>query len=355
MKSVKGYSVRILDNLDPQVHKNSPHFVRDLSSELELIVGDVRSADDMNRALQGVEVAFHLAAQTGVGQSMYEIGSYIDTNVKGTAILWETIIKKRLRLEKVILASSRPVYGEGAHTCQECGVVTPSPRSIEHLSKCDCEGRCPLCNRSTKAIPTPETHPLRPLSIYGLSKKMQEDICILEGTCHKIPIIILRYFNVYGNGQSLSNPYTGIASIFSSRLLSAKSIEIYEDGNMIRDFVNIEDVVRANLFALEKEGPQVLVTNVGSENPTTVLHLAEILQRKINPELNFIFSNRFRKGDIRACYADLTIANKELGSFSTIELKEWIDQLVRWAKIQKVTDRYDQSVAEMKMYGILEH
>ena len=248
----RGYRVRVLDNLDPQVHGDNADVPEYLNKKAEFMKGDVRNPDDVRKAIDSVEIIFHEAAAVGVGQSMYEIKKYMDVNTLGTANLLEAIIKKRKgKIKKLIVASSMSIYGEGEYECSKCGRISPKLRPVAQLEKRQWEMKCHICGEDAKPIPTNEEKPLNSTSIYAISKKDQEEMCLCIGRAYNIPTVALRYFNTYGPRQALSNPYTGVAAIFSSRLLNNHTPIIYEDGLQSRDFVHVKDIAQANMLAME--------------------------------------------------------------------------------------------------------
>src|SRR5205807_1010689 len=244
-----GHKVRIFDNLTPQVHgQGLPAY---LSGEAEFIQGDMRDPGAVHRAVEGMEVIFHLAAAVGVGQSMYEIAHYIGTNTQGTATLLQELLDRKNKVEKLVLASSMSIYGEGKYLCAHCGESVPALRSAAQLRARQWEAICPQCSETLTPIPTDESKPLQCSSIYALSKKDQEEMCLLYGRTYGLPVVALRYFNIYGPRQALSNPYTGVAAIFAARLLNGNAPLIFEDGRQMRDFVSVHDVVAATVLAME--------------------------------------------------------------------------------------------------------
>ena len=253
----EGYTVRVFDNLSKQVHPVPRESLARLDPAVEFICGDIRDRSQLQDALEGMDAVYHFAAETGVGQSMYEIERYSDVNIQGTAVLCDCIAKGRNRPKKLILASSRAVYGEGRYKCESCGDVYPKPRTQAQLGAGNWDSQCPNCSAAITPVPTQETTPCQPLSIYSVTKEVQEDLFKMVSGAYRVPVVILRYFNVFGAGQSVSNPYTGVLSIFASRLLANKSIEIYEDGLMQRDFVPIHEVIKANAKVLELDVPEV--------------------------------------------------------------------------------------------------
>lgn len=347
-----GYSVRVLDHLDPQIHGKSTAFPGYVNTEVECIRADIRNPQDVAAAIEDMDAIFHFAALTGVGQSMYDVRSYVDTNCTGTATLIESIIRRAKDLKKIVLASSRAVYGEGTYHCRQCGVVYPPPRMKSRLDCGEFEILCRRCNHVVEAVATHEDRPLQPISIYGWTKKQQEEQFGYLARTFGVPTVILRYQNVYGSHQSLKNPYTGIVSIFYSRLRSGQAISLYERGKPMRDFVHVSDVVAANLLALERSLETETIINVGTGKPVSVVEVATLLGEigKISPR--FEDHGEFRVGDIYACYADITRANSLLGFMPQVDLKSGLREFVSWAEHQPAVDSYEKTVDELQARGL---
>jgi dTDP-L-rhamnose 4-epimerase len=343
----RGYRVKVLDILDPQIHGDDRVIPEWLDPAVDLIQGDVRSRDDLANALEGVDAVFHMAAQTGVGQSMYDIHSYSDINISGTAMLLDILANRPNRVKKLILSSSRAVYGEGAYNCSSCGDVHPPVRGRSALDDAKWSMFCPSCGGSLTPVPTNEEKPLTPISIYAETKRVQEELFRLYSSSYGLPVVILRYFNVYGSRQSLGNPYTGIGSIFITRALSGSPVSIYEDGQQGRDFVNVKDVVQANLLALENPAAEGGTFNVGSGERLTVLDLARCVFKELGISENLVFEGRFRVGDIRDCYAELAKSRSVLGYSPEISFSEGVGELVEWASGQKPMDRLAEAEAAL--------
>jgi dTDP-L-rhamnose 4-epimerase len=325
----QGYRVRVLDNLDPQVHgENCVLFPSYLSPEVEAVRGDVRNPRDVAAALDGVDAVFHFAATVGVGQSMYQIERYTDVNNRGTAVLLEALLKHKVR--KLVVASSMSVYGEGQYCTQDGRRVSPPPRGIDRLKA----GHWDLLDdagRPVDAVPTSEDKLTAPQSVYALSKLDQETMCLLFGRAYGVPVAALRFFNVYGERQALSNPYTGVLAIFAARYLSGKPPVIFEDGKQRRDFVHVRDLARACVMALEYEAAADVTLNIGSGRSYSVLEIAERLARVLGrscivPEV----SGRYRAGDIRHCFADISRASALLGYSPRIDLDSGLAELSGW-------------------------
>jgi len=341
----EGHKVRIFDNLNKQVHPVPRESLSRLDPAVEFICGDIRDRSQLQAALEGMDAVYHFAAETGVGQSMYEIERYSDVNIQGTAVLCDCIAKGKSRLKKLILASSRAVYGEGRYKCDSCGDVYPEPRPQAQLEAGNWNPPCPHCGAAITPVPTHETSPCRPLSIYSISKEVQENLFKMVSGAYKVPVVILRYFNVFGAGQSVSNPYTGVLSIFASRLLANKGIEIYEDGLMQRDFVPIHEVVKANAKVLELDVPGVLASK-------TILQVAEDLKRETGSSSEITFSGRYRVGDIRHCYADMSKSVDFVGEISNDSFERGIRDLIAWAQKEGKAAELDQSLAELSKHGL---
>ncbi len=341
----EGYEVRVFDNLEPQVHREGkvPDY---FNREAEFIRGDVRDREALSRALKGVEVVFHHAAAVGVGQSMYEIRRYVETNTLGSANLLDILANEKHKVERLVVASSMSIYGEGKYLCPHCGVIYPKLRPDEQLKEQRWEMRCPHCGGEAKPEATDEDKPLYPSSIYAITKRSQEESFLCFGRAYRIPTVALRYFNVYGPRQALSNPYTGVAAIFSARILNGRPPVVYEDGLQSRDFIHVQDIVEATLLAMEKGDFQVF--NVGTGRPLTVLEMARILIEKLGGEgLEPQIVGRYRRGDIRHCYADITKIQKRLGFQPRVKFEEGISDLIAWVNREEAIDRFQEVEEEL--------
>jgi dTDP-L-rhamnose 4-epimerase len=341
-----GHRVRVLDLLVPQVHGNGA--AQYLNPEAEFIHGDVCDPQTVERALDGVEAVFHQAAEVGVGQSMYEIDRYVRANDLGTGILLQSLIGFKDRIRKLVVASSMSIYGEGAYSCATCGAVYPQLRPLEQLLDRRWEMECPDCRSQLAPAPTREDKPLFPTSVYAITKQDQEQFCLVVGRAYGIPTVALRYFNVYGPRQALSNPYTGVCAIFSARLLNDQPPLIFEDGKQTRDFVHVSDIVQANLRALESDGADYQAVNIGTGIPTSVRQsaalLAEGLGKNIEPEI----VARYREGDIRHCVADISRAREQLGYAPRVSLEQGIPELLKWVREQTPDDQVSKATAELE-------
>jgi dTDP-L-rhamnose 4-epimerase len=342
----RGHRVRVLDLLVPQVHSNgaAPY----LNPKAEFIHGDVCDAGTVQRALDGVDVVFHEAAEVGVGQSMYEINRYVRANDLGTGVLLEQLIAVKDRIKKLVVASSMSIYGEGAYACANCGEVYPQLRPANQLLKRRWEVECPKCRAQLSPAPTTEAKPLFPTSVYAITKQDQEQFCLVVGRAYGIPTVALRYFNVYGPRQALSNPYTGVCAIFSARLLNDQPPLIFEDGEQTRDFVHVSDIVQANLLALEKDSADYQAVNVGTGVPTSVRQVARILAGGLGKDIEPEIVAKYREGDIRHCVSDISRARKLLGYEPRVSLDQGIPELLHWVSAQSAEDRIGKATAELE-------
>jgi dTDP-L-rhamnose 4-epimerase len=345
-----GHNVRIFDNLTDQVHQNGiPKY---LAEEAEFVYGDVREARAVRRALKGMDVVFHMAAAVGVGQSMYEIEHYMGTNTQGTAVLLQELLQRKQQVQKLILASSMSIYGEGKYLCAQCGEVAPQHRSVEQLKTKRWEPNCPACGEALTPIPTDESKPLQCGSIYALSKKNQEEMCLLFGRTYALPVVALRYFNIYGTRQELSNPYTGVAANFASRIMNGNAPMIFEDGRQMRDFVSVQDVVRANMLAMESSQADGMAINIGSGEPISIQEVAAELARAMDSDLAPELSQKYRAGDVRHCFGDISAAKKLLGYAPQVRFADGLKELVQWLCSQEPQDRAAEMVAELSEFGL---
>ena len=347
-----GHQVRVLDCLDPQIHGESAAFPASLPDSVETIRGDVCNLSDCMSALQDVDAVLHLAARTGVGQSMYDVADYFETNVRGTATLIEAIVKSKVRLKRLVLASSRAVYGEGLFKCEQHGVFHPDVRRKIDLEAGKFGVSCPACRQPALAIPTDENCDARPLSAYALTKKHQEDVVQWASQVFDIPLVVLRYFNVYGAGQSLKNPYTGVVSIFYSLLKAGRSLSLYEGGLPIRDFVHVSDVARANMLALGDAAAVGGAFNIGSGDRQSIEDISRSLGKAMGVKPELEYKGEFRVGDIFACYANLDRSADGLKYAPNINLAQGMDVFARWASTEESADLYDKTVSELKAHGL---
>jgi dTDP-L-rhamnose 4-epimerase len=342
----RGHQVRVLDALVPQVHTNgAPAF---LDPKAELLRGDICDRKLIQKALDDVSVVFHQAAEVGVGQSMYEMERYVRANTLGTSILLEEIVARRNQIKKVVVASSMSVYGEGAYVCAKCGPQSPKLRSSEQLAKHAWDLQCASCGARLKPAPTSEEKPIYPTSVYAISKQDQEQLCLVVGRSYGVPTVALRYFNVYGDRQALSNPYTGICAIFSSRLLNDQAPIVFEDGEQTRDFVHVSDIVHANLLAMDTERGNYETMNIGTGVATSVNQVAKMLSEGLGKNIPAQIVGKFREGDIRHCVADVSKANRLLGYKPAVTLQKGIPELLAWVRRQSATDRTSKATKELE-------
>ena len=338
-----GYRVRSLDSLVEQVHRDAQRPAY-LAEEIELVSGDLRDPDVVRRALEGVDSVVHLAARVGVGQSMYQLVEYAAANTSGTAVLLEALLEHPVR--KVLVASSMSIYGEGAYE--------PAPaveRTREQLERGEWDPRGRNGEELTP-VPTPETKEPALASVYALTKYDQERLCLLYGAAYDVPAVALRFFNVYGPRQALSNPYTGALAIFASRLLNGRAPVIYEDGAQRRDFVHVRDVARACRLALERDGADGRAVNVASGRSASILEVAAALTLVLGKEIEPELTGKFRAGDIRHCFADATLARETLGFEAEVALDDGMAELAGWLEGQVATDRFDEAAAELSERGL---
>lgn len=347
-----GHELRVLDTLDAQIHGEGAHFPATLRALAQCIEGDVGNAADCRRALDGVDAVYHLASRTGVGQSMYDIGAYVATNVLGTATLIETIVKAKLPLARFVLSSSRAVYGEGLFRCPTHGTVHPGMRDPAALRAGDFHVHCRHCGAAMEAVPTPETCDTAPHSVYALTKKEQEDYAQYAARTFGLPLVVLRYFNVYGSLQALRNPYTGVVSIFFGLLREQRALPLYEGGLPVRDFVHVGDVVQANMLALAPALPAGAVFNVGSGSAVTIGDIARAQAAALGVDAQFADRGEFRVGDIFGCVADLSASRAGLGYAPKVDLGTGMAEFVAWARGEAVPSTYDQAVGELEAHGL---
>ncbi|MCJ8497153.1 NAD-dependent epimerase/dehydratase family protein [Chryseobacterium salipaludis] len=352
----KGYSVTVLDNLSPQIHGENPEdsspLYLSIKDRVKFIRGSVTSVADWQEALEGQDAVVHYAAETGTGQSMYEVQRYTEVNITGTAILLDLLVNSSTAIKKVVVASSRSIYGEGKYISKELGAVYPEHRIAEDMDQGDFEPNY-KGSSSLTLVATDENSKIHPSSVYGITKQNQEQMVLTVCPTAGIAAVALRYQNVYGPGQSLKNPYTGILSIFSTQIKNGNGITIFEDGKESRDFVYIDDVVEATILALEKEEANNEVFNVGTGVATDVMTVAKQLSINYGVEVPIIISGNYRLGDIRHNYADLTKIKAKLGFEPKVSFDEGLCRFTEWVNTQEVEkDTYQKSINEMKAKGL---
>lgn len=353
----KGYNVTVLDTLSKQIHGENPEETSPLylsiKDKVKFIKGSVTSREDWMKALEGQEAVIHLAAETGTGQSMYEIEKYVETNIGGTALLLDILTNTKHNVKRVLVAESRAIYGEGKYHCEKCGDVYPNERKDEDMAMGDFECHCPKCGGKVTLVGTTEDSAIHPSSVYGISKQVQGQLVHLVCPTIGVESVSFRYQNVYGPGQSLSNPYTGILSIFSTRIKNHNGINIFEDGKETRDFVYIEDVVDATILGLEVPEAKGHVFNVGTGVATDVLTVANTLCEKYGIEVPITVCGNYRLGDIRHNFADITLARQILGFEPKWNFSDGIVQFTKWVNEQEIQDdKYEASIEEMKKKGL---
>jgi len=310
----------------------------------------------LRKIIKKVDVIIHLAAETGTGQSMYDIKKYVDVNIGGTANILDILLNEQHCIKKIILASSRAVYGEGKYRCENCGVTYPSARNAIDMTNGVYEPKCNNCQKSITATATDEDSILSPSSIYAITKQVQENL--IQVSCHsiKLPFVIFRYQNVYGPGQSLLNPYTGILSIFSNQIRNDNCIEIYEDGKESRDFVFLDDVVEATILGIQSDNADYQILNVGYGEPISVLTVAKLLGKELNVNMNqrIKISGKYRTGDIRHNYADLTKLNSVLGFIPKFNIEKGLEKFISWVVKQPIyRDEYSKSVHKLQSKNLI--
>lgn len=353
----KGYDVVVLDSLSEQIHGSNPEetspLYRRIKDKVQFIQGTVASRADWMKALDEVDAVIHLAAETGTGQSMYEIEKYVNVGIGGTALLLDILTNTKHHVKRVVVAESRAIYGEGKYICPKCGDVYPLARKDEDMARGDFECKCPKCGSEIQLVATTEDSMVHPTSVYGITKQVQGQLVHLVCQSIGVESVSFRYQNVYGPGQSLSNPYTGILSIFSTRIKNGNGINIFEDGKETRDFVYIEDVVDATILGLEVLEASGHVFNIGTGVATDVLTVAKTLCDKYGVQVPITVSGNYRLGDIRHNYADISLARRILGFEPKWTFEKGIEQFTKWVNEQEVqVDNYEASIAEMKAKGL---
>lgn len=352
----KGYTVTVLDNLSPQIHGDNPKETSPLflsiKDKVKFIEGTVTNIEDWKKALEGQDVIVHYAAETGTGQSMYEVQKYVDVNITGTSLMLDLLVNGDYNVKKVVVASSRSIYGEGKYMSKELGAVYPKHRIAEDMGKGDFEPNYPNSSELT-LVATDEDSKIHPSSVYGITKQNQEQMVLTVCPTIGIAGVAFRYQNVYGPGQSLKNPYTGILSIFSTQIKNGNGINIFEDGKESRDFVFIDDVVDATILGIEKEEANNQVFNVGTGVATDVITVAESLSKNYGVQVPITISGNYRLGDIRHNFADLTKISSTLGFQPKFSFEQGLKQFTDWVNTQEVQeDKYQKSIDEMKAKGL---
>ncbi len=348
----KGHAVRVLDALIPQVHGSKRQRPSYLDQRADLHVGRVEDPIAITKALEGIDSVIHLAAAVGVGQSMYEIVDYSVTNVIGTAVLLQALVERKQTLRSLTVASSMSVYGEGLYRTGTGELVAPKVRAEEQLLRGEWN-HGDAAEHLFQPVPTPEEKPLNPTSVYAINKRDQEELCLSVGAAYGIPTTALRLFNVYGSRQALSNPYTGVAAIFCGRLLNDRPPLIFEDGHQTRDFVHVHAVARAFVAAAECPVPGESL-NIGSGEAVSVLEIAEILAKELKKEIKPQVLGRYRKGDIRHCFADISKAHRLLAWQPKHTFRDSVFELIDWVRAQReAQDGVNHAWSELERRGLL--
>ncbi|WP_299568287.1 NAD-dependent epimerase/dehydratase family protein [uncultured Shewanella sp.] len=351
-----GCNVTVLDNLSPQIHGDDPELsplYMSIKGKVRFIRGTVESREDWENSLIDIDTVVHLAAETGTGQSMYQIQRYSDVNIRASAIFLDLIANKEYNITKMIIASSRSIYGEGKYRCSEHGIVYPNARVDLDMDSGDFNVKCPICSVDVELLATDEESKIHPSSIYGVTKQVQEQMFMITGQSAGIPTVSLRFQNVYGAGQSLSNPYTGILSIFSTRIKNDNDINIFEDGLESRDFVYIDDVVDSIVLSISRDEANYQIFNVGSGVCTSVMTVANSLKNIYNSNSEIKISENYRIGDIRHNVADLELIKSKLGFVPKVDFATGLEKFTSWVNQQEVqADLYESSIAEMKAKGL---
>ncbi len=352
----RGYYITVLDNLSPQIHGKNPEtessLFKSIKDKVKFIKGSVTGRENWEKAVSNQDAIIHLAAETGTGQSMYQVHKYVDVNINGTALMLDVLVNGDYKIKKVIIASSRAIYGEGKYRSKELGIVFPSHRAEEDLNKGDFEVKYPNSSDLT-LVATDEESKIHPSSVYGITKQNQEQMIMTVCPTLGIAAVAFRYQNVYGPGQSLKNPYTGILSIFSTQIKNGNGINIFEDGKESRDFVYIDDVVDATILGLEKEEANNQIFNVGTGTPTDVYTVAKQLIENYRKEVPITISGNYRLGDIRHNFADITKISSMLNFVPKISFNQGLEKFTNWVNSQEIQeDYYQKSIEEMKAKGL---
>ncbi len=352
----RGHKITVLDNLSPQIHgenpmKTSPLFLS-INEKVQFIHGSVTNKSNWEEAIKEQDVIVHLAAETGTGQSMYEVQKYVDVNINGTGIMLDLLVNSDHTVKKVVVASSRSIYGEGKYLTNELGAVYPIHRNALEMDAGNFEVTYPGVN-SLELVGTDEESKIHPSSVYGITKQNQEQMVMTVCPTKGIAAVALRYQNVYGPGQSLKNPYTGILSIFSTQIKNGNGINIFEDGKESRDFVFIDDVVDATILSIEKEEANNEVFNVGTGEAVDVITVANSLINNYGIEVPVTISGNYRLGDIRHNFADLTKIKNRLNFIPKVDFQTGLKKFTDWVNTQEVQeDQYQKSINEMKSKGL---
>lgn len=354
---LKGCTVKILDNFNPQIHGSDNKLPDDISSSVDLVKADIRDKSCLSEAFENIDTVIHLAAETGTGQSMYEISRYFDVNVQGTANLLDLLQNNKVgsSVRSLILASSRAIYGEGSYTCPAHGLVYPDSRTNASMTSGNFDLNCPYCGHIVSLTDTEETAPFRPMSVYGLTKQVQEQAILMHARTNGLNAFALRYQNVFGPGQSLKNPYTGILAVFSNLARQGQPIDVYEDGQESRDFVYIDDVVEATMRAVMYDKPFVGALNVGTGEAVPVITVAQEINSYFGNKSEIRISGAFRLGDIRNNKAAIYRLESVLNFKPSVSFRDGLHKFLAWAETQPLEDKaaYQKSVSELQERGLM--
>jgi dTDP-L-rhamnose 4-epimerase len=347
-----GERVRVLDNLDPLAHPTGvlPAHVPD---DADVVIGDLRDRATVDRALLGVDRVFHLGGVVGNGESMVHVRKAVDVNSGGTANLLEAVLERRDHVRRLVAASSMVVYGDGAYRCAEHGDAAPPVRPTERLRRREWEPVCGICGRDLESLPTSEDAPLRPASVYGITKRDQEELVLVLGRAYGLETVALRYLNIYGPRQALGNPYTGVAAIFCARVLAGRRPLVFEDGRQMRDLVHVSDVVRATIAAMQAPEAPGQALNVATGRGVEIGELAAQIGRALGSDLEPDVTGEFRAGDIRHCFADTARAAQKLGFEAAVALEDGLPELARWVAGQEPEERGDEALADLRARGLI--
>jgi dTDP-L-rhamnose 4-epimerase len=347
----KGHDLSVVDNLDPQVHRSKPTY---LNPGAAYSIRDITADGVLERAIRDVDAVVHLASLVGVGQSMYQVSRYAEVNVGGSARLLQALVDGGHQVKKLVVASSMSIYGEGAYLCRDHGLVSPPLRPELQLRSRDWEVRCPICHQTVAPRPTPEEKSVSPNSVYAVTKRDQEELCLAVGRAYGLPTVALRFFNVYGPRQSLDNPYTGVAAIFQSRIKNGQPPVVFEDGLQTRDFVSVHDVVDAIILSLEKSSADYQALNVGSGVPKSIVEVAKVLISLSESKLSPSIENKSRAGDIRHCVADVSRITRLLGFHPKVRYEDGMRELVDWGRTVSAEDGFAKAYSELKSKGLVD-
>lgn len=346
----RGEQVEVIDPLVPQVHATKPDY---LNPRASYHFSDLTDRATLSRLLKGSQVVFHLAAAVGTAQSMYRVEDFVRVNALGTGTLLQTLIDEKVRLDRLVVASSNTIYGEGRYRCPTCGPIAPDLRPEAQLQQHDWEVHCPNCGASARPAPTEETKPLQPSTVYAQTKLSQEQLVLMVGRAYGLPSVACRFFNTYGPRQGLSNPYTGLTAIFLTQIRHGHSPIVYEDGLQSRDFVSVHDIVAGLLLAMERPQAVGQALNLATGTGTTVREVARVLMELEGRELPLDVPCKYRPGDVRHCTADIARARRLLGYEPKVDLRQGLEELYAWSRSRPTEDRVKAAHQELQVHGIL--